>query len=197
MALRSIAVHTSGLTGRRLAVMGMLLATLFGSGAVGRLMSRDWVVTARGRQFAHDWIQAVIEGRREVAYEMSLPPPQRQTRGIDLVEYYGSDPEKNDALQRYFADSPARELAEFGSVGTLRYEGVFDAGRGAPYGDLIALEYLLEYRDEGQPKSTRFHVIVQRKPHRQNGRGQWFVHQLGIPEEKERQLEAIRELDRS
>jgi hypothetical protein len=197
LALRSIAVSSAGLTGRRLAVAGILLATLFASGAVTRLTSRDWIVTSRARRFADDWLQLVLDGHREAAYEMSLPPSMRQTPGVDLEKIYGEDPKKNDALQRYFADSPARELVKFGPAGKLHYEGILDAGRNTEQGDLVGLEYLLEYREGDETKSTRIQLAVQRKLHGKNGRGQWTLQHVGTAEERERRLEQIRDLQSS
>ncbi len=194
VALRSIAVSTAGLSGRRLAVTGLLLAALFAAAAVGRQVSRDWIVTSRAARFGRQWLQAVIDGRRELAYEMCLPPTMRQTPGTDLVKYYGGNPEKNEALQRYFDDSPTRELAQFGAEGKLHYLGVYDAGWSPSQGDVIGLEFRWDYREAGQPKSTRVHLVVQRKMHRRKGRGQWFVKHVDTPEEEERRLETIRDL---
>lgn len=195
VALRSIAVNTEVLSGRWLAVAGLLLAALFAAAAVSREISRDWVVTSRAERFGRAWLQAVVDGRLEVAYEMCLPPTMRQTPGTDLVKYYGGNPEKNEALQQYFDNSPARELAKFGADGQLHYLGVYDAGWSPRQGDLIGLEFEFDYRDAGQPKSTRIHLVVQRRVHRQKGRGQWFVKNVDTPEEQQRRLETIRDLE--
>jgi hypothetical protein len=184
-ALRSIAVSTAGLTGRRLAVAGAALGVLFASAAAARLVSRDLIIASRGQRFANAWVGLAAAGRREAAYEMTLPPARRQLPGTDLAEFYQSSAESNEELQQFFATSPTKELVEFGSQGTLRLEEVLDVARSSFYGDVVAMIYVLEYVESGQPKTARIHLVARRSSHKRTGQGQWRIEHVGLPEKAE------------
>jgi hypothetical protein len=184
-AWRSITVSTAGLTGRRLAVAGVLLGVLFASTAAARLVSRDLIIASRGQEFANAWLELAAAGHREAAYEMTLPPARRQLPGTDLAEFYQRSAENNEELQQYFSQSPAKELIQFGSEGTVRLEEVLDVARSSFYGDVVALIYVLDYIEQGQPKTTRLHLVARRSRHKRTGRGQWRIEHLGLPEEAE------------
>jgi hypothetical protein len=183
LALRAIATSTAGLTGRWLAVAGVTLGVFFASAAVGRLMSRDGVITARARKFADGWLRLAAQGRREEAYEMTLAPPRRQLPGTrtSLREYYENSPEANQRLQQFFDNSPARELVEFGAEGTLRFERIIDAVSDPRLGDLVGMVYGLDYVEGDEAKIARIHLVVRRSRHRKTGRGQWTVRRVEDP----------------
>jgi hypothetical protein len=185
LALRSISVSTAGLAGRWLAVIGVLLAVFFASTATARFISRDWIVTARARRFADDWLQMAAEGRREEAYEMTLSPAQRQLPGTELAEFYASSAERNEELQQFFAESPARDLVEYGSQGTLQFEEVIHSGKSSYYGDMVGMIYTLTYTADDETKAVKIHLIVRRSRHRKSGHGQWSVEHVGDPKDVE------------
>lgn len=183
LALRATAAQRAELSGRRLALAGLALALFFATAAVGRLISRDTVLITRARQVADAWLELARENRREEAYEMTLIPRHRQPKDADLAGYYAGSAERNEELQEYFKVSPVRELFEHGGNGKLRFLQTVDAGRSFYYGDLVSLEYVLEYRDGDAPQQLPLVVIAQRTRHAKTGRGQWVIHYVGEPKE--------------
>jgi hypothetical protein len=185
VALRAIRVSTAGLTGRALAVVGLALGALFLSAAATRTVSRDWIMTRRGRQFAADWLQLVAADEREKAYEMTLTPERRQLPGADLRKFYSDDAERFEQLQQFFDDSPLEVIVEHGRDGQFRLREILDSGHASDYGDYVSAMFSFDYSDGQRRVSQPVHIVVRRLLHRRTGRGQWFVEHVGDVEDPE------------
>jgi hypothetical protein len=188
LALRAIATDTAGLTGRRLAIAGMIVGVFFAATATSRLMTRDWIIATRAKKFAGDWLQLAIDGRREEAYEMTLAPERRQLPTTDLPAYYAGSPERNEHLQRFYDESPMKELIEFGTAGTVRLDRIVDTLQDHRSRDIVGLIYSLEYVDGDTPHTLKIRLVLRRSRHPRTGRGQWVVWQVGDPADPEDQV---------
>lgn len=117
-ALRPSRVAHVRPAGRSLAIAGLVLALLFGSWGVTYSQMRQSHLVHGAEVFAQEWLDLLGRGKREIAYELTLPQLQRQL--------------KNMSLERYYAVSNKEKNQQFGSFITMETpQAIYDA-KGKP-----------------------------------------------------------------
>ena len=122
LALIRIGQQSDVLSGRKLAVAGLLLGLFFGVWATTRYFSERWIVTEQAQDFVEDWLQAVLDGDLESAHQATLEFYLREPEGTRLKEYYANDSEQLSLLQEYFSEGMAKTLADLGERGEFRFD---------------------------------------------------------------------------
>jgi hypothetical protein len=84
------------LTGRRMALIGLALAILFGTWGVTWTVSRRMVINRQARAHASEWLGLMQEGENMRAHQLTLSVVERLPLGSSLQEYYFDDPEESD-----------------------------------------------------------------------------------------------------
>ena len=113
----------SFLTGRRLALAGLWLSVVFAAAGPS-----DWLVHRRllrneARQFAAVWFHDLQQGQPQKAYQLTLPPAQRQPRNDKLWDFYRNSPRWRKELELYVQTPLQRTLLALGPKATVRYYG--------------------------------------------------------------------------
>lgn len=74
--------------GMRAAMIGMLAASLFLTWGVWERHLKYNQLSEEATRFAHDWLDVVRTGNRELSIELHLHPARRQPATVPLKEYY-------------------------------------------------------------------------------------------------------------
>jgi hypothetical protein len=98
-ALRSIDRNPSGLTGKRLAIVGLCLSLFFFAWAVSRLVISNRVAKTQAQEIASKWLTIIREGDYYLAHQWVISTYRRQRGNVSLSEFYNSNADaKKDFL---------------------------------------------------------------------------------------------------
>ena len=109
-AFRGINRVDSNLTGRGLAVTGLLLALLFGSMAPARHYKRKAAVNQQAEQFAMRWFALLQKGSVYTAHQLLMDPKRRLSTSLIPLEEYQNDVKLKDMLEQFVGDEPIKTL---------------------------------------------------------------------------------------
>ncbi|MCP3690905.1 MAG: DUF4190 domain-containing protein [Planctomycetaceae bacterium] len=112
LALRGINRIESNLTGRGLAVTGLLLALLFGSMAPARHYMRKTAVNQQAEQFAMRWFTLLQKGSIYTAHQLLMDPKRRLSTSLIPLEEYQNDVKLKDMIEQFVSDEPIKTLVE-------------------------------------------------------------------------------------
>ncbi len=205
VALYVVRASEDELSGRWLALAGMTFACLFGSWGASMFYTHETTLFNQARKYCDEWLQLVADGRLYEAFELHLDYEDREAPKTNLAGVYegtehddhahediGSEghglgtPSKVAVFHEWWAQSPRRELVEFGSTGTITFlhprasDKYNDMGTVAV--DELPLDYRLDYEVDGKKKSLTFVVIMNRFNF--TGRYEWSVAEVIIPKKK-------------
>jgi hypothetical protein len=157
-ALRSVARSPDTLVGRKAALAAMGLAVFFGSFAPARVYVQRSIISSRAREFAEMWLTLVQDGELQEAFQWSLSPDERVTAGVDLEQFYQSNPEQHEAFSEYFRHEPLSILAEWGARGQIEFIDNVSTMGGVD--DSVAIQdYRIVFpRDDLAPLAVRLHL---------------------------------------
>lgn len=84
-------------------LFGTVVACITGSWALAETKFRNDVYYTTAGKFAEKWLGSISEGKRELAFEMTINEGYRQLESMDLVEFYNADMKARSALEIFFA----------------------------------------------------------------------------------------------
>ena len=87
-----------------------VVAGITGGWSFAETKFRNDVYYNTAGEFAEEWLQLVSEGKRELAFEMTINEGYRQLETMDLVEFYNADMKARAALEVFF-DRPGAKAA--------------------------------------------------------------------------------------
>lgn len=163
--------QNSFLTGRGLALGGLWLSVVFAAAGPS-----DWLVHRRllrneARQFAAVWFRDLQRGQPQKAYQLTLPPAQRQPRNDALWDVYRNNPRWRKELRLYVQAPLQRTLLALGPKATARYWGC--GGQVAADGaEMVELVYAITY-DDPPGKKTFFANLGLERLRLENGQADW------------------------
>jgi hypothetical protein len=187
-ARRSIARSEDVVSGRRAAVIGLVLSLLFGAWAAVRFYARERVLSQQAREHAEQWIDFVREGRLYEAHQLRLTQHERQPPDADLAEYYETDEMMGHDFNEFCGDPSVKKIAELGDTGRVRYvrdeEFACEAMHGSRL-DIVTQEYAVDYEEDGEPRSVP--VLIGMARVREYGAEEnfWYVRGVKDPNELE------------
>jgi hypothetical protein len=162
-SLRRISEPRANLAGRRLAMLGILLAVLFGAWAPSRYYTRQRHFFEAARQFADSWLALVREGKLQEAHQLTLMHHRRQATTAGLPRFYRENEQERQALANYFRKPLIKSLVELGT----KAEFVYRAGHAiSPPEDgrqLVVLDYEARWQDESGPRTLPFLLSLERQ----------------------------------
>ncbi len=190
VALKQIALRPGELTGRPVALCGLILAMFFAGLGPTRAYMAHKLLLDDARRFSDRWVELVREGKLYEAYELHLRPPERQLPGSDFQQYYGILPkviekprmtpmeyslgrlQPRNAILAFYAEAPLKQMVEAGPDAKIAFEEVtsIDRHRGT---DIVALRYVMTYNEDGREETIRFHIEMRRNYNARSG-GQWW-----------------------
>ncbi len=170
-------------SGRGAAVAALCLATLMGSYAPARSISRDRTLYAEAREKAEAWISLIQQGRLQEAHQLSLNASDRFKGPGSLDAHYAgvplrststnhaddegmsaemAGPSLGDQLKEFIAKPGTAKLLELGPQARIQHLG--DVAINFEYGDLrITQRYRASGVHAGRPESFEFLVHATRR----------------------------------
>lgn len=157
-------------TGLSAALIGLVLATLFGVWGATERRLKYQTLSAQGIQFASRWLDLVAQGDIEMALQLNQHPSFRQPASMSLVEYYQSSTEGQNAMQ-LFRESPGNsELLRAGNA--VEWE----LDRPADFYNFSGRQLLATYwRDRSGTIRTPMIVRLEFMPATEDKLAQWMI----------------------
>ncbi len=157
LALRSIAVAPRPTTGKRLAVAGLCLATLFLGWGMGRHFHHQMHVRTVAREFADDWLRVLANGDLPRAYQLHVAREFRQDpRSIKRRMTMVKD-EPDVSLSGFFDDPAVNKFLAAGKDVRFQFEEVALQSR-----DGLADELILKYTFDTAEAKVPLWITVRR-----------------------------------
>jgi hypothetical protein len=183
-ALRSLAVNQPRLIGRKAALGGLVLAAAFGAWGVTQEIGRQVVISGQARRHAQHWLELVQAGRILEADQLHQPQDSRQPPETRLEVFYKQDSEARGRMDAFFQQPALKKIAAVGPLGTFRYErdeGMASEQVAQMPMDYISQHFVLEYEEDGQPRSLPFLVTLTRLVNRATGEVRWDLREVALP----------------
>ncbi|MBI2481035.1 MAG: hypothetical protein HYV60_21090 [Planctomycetia bacterium] len=192
--IRVSAAH-SRYSGRGAAVVALCLATLIGSYAPARTISRERAICAQARTKTEEWISLLQQGRVHEAHQLSLNTGERFQGPASLDTHYAEVPPRSSSsssdeemgemmgpspaeLLKGFVGEPAvKKLAEFGTQ--ARIEHLRDLSISFESQDLkITQEFRASAVHDGHPESIEF--LVRATRHEEGNFADWKIGEIEL-----------------
>ena len=109
-AMRKISTSAGELVGWNLAFLGLLLAILFGVAAPVHTLTRHHWIEIRAEEFADQFLDLLLNGRTQAAFQLSLAPGRRKPLDYDLSEEFKKNPKAQQKYDEFMQREPARTL---------------------------------------------------------------------------------------
>lgn len=183
VALRTLAANPTQLIGRKAALAGLSLALLFGTWSVTHAAVRRHLLFAEARIHAQQWLEMVQAGRLLEAHQLHLPQESRRSPGTPLEAFYNQDREGKQAMETFFRQPPLKELVAAGPGGTVRFqrdELIESEQNIGTQLDTITQRYVLDYREDDQPRTMEFLLTLTRKYRREHDEFRWEVRDASL-----------------
>lgn len=174
VALARIGTDSPALTGRKLALAGLVLSTLCLSIAPSyRLMSRH-LHRNEARQFASAWFGFLANDQPQMAHQLTEPPHSRRVLDERLWDVYAEDYELAGKLNIFTTNAAVRALLELGNGARIRfYETQLQyPERGTERIDLL---YAVTFEEKGVKKTFFVSLKMLRAADAGDGRAGWRV----------------------
>lgn len=173
VALARIGTESPALTGRKLALAGLVLSTVCISIAPShRLVSRH-LLRSEARRFASEWFRFLANNEPRKAHQLSKSPQQRLTLDDQLWDVYGEDSQLAEGLRIFTEKAPVRKLLAWGDGARIGFCGIPFQGR--EFGDdTVTLLYAISPEEEGQ-KALIVVLNMQRVADAGDGRASWYI----------------------
>ncbi len=174
IALRRIRAADGELTGRNLAILGLLLAVLFGIAAPARAITRRHWLAQRAEAFTGRFLELLEEGHGHAAHQLTVHPLQRKPLTSALPASYANDPESQRAYEGFAAREPAHALLAHGAGATvelLKIEVLPSDERG----DSAVVRYRIDFKEGGITRNINVALIVERPAPRGGRDEQWQI----------------------
>ncbi len=193
LALRNIAASQDELMGRKLAIVGLMFGLFFAGFAPSRRIIDRQLAYADAQQFGEHWLQMIGEGRLYEAFELHLPPQERQPPGSDLQRYYGELPsvpimppmtpeeemsgkyQPPNRIRRFYATPVVVPIVLHAADGQFKFERNLRLERESSTDVIVSQLYSLIYSEEGRQKESRFVVVMKRHYNQLLGNNYWHV----------------------
>jgi hypothetical protein len=155
-ALRRIKKDDS-LTGRKMALTGLLLSLVFVVAAPADWWEYRRIVRAEARQFSTLWFRLLRDDEPQKAYQLTLGLQSRHPLDDRLWAFYRSDAKLREQLEDYVKSPLVRTLLALGPKAEVRfYETSGQTHENVE--DMVEQLYAVTYEEEGEKKS--FFVVV-------------------------------------
>jgi hypothetical protein len=196
LALRSVHDETRPTSGRKGAVVALVLSLFILGSAPTRYITTMNMITHQARRHAESWLELVREGRLQEAHQLTLDLYSRVNPGLNLESHYEERPEAPtsafpDPMAMMQQFSPAAELQNFFSQAGLRdvvkaapnveFEFVRSAGferSSSPTTQVVDLRFMARYELDGRPQRNRFRILMERNLMTHAGVTHWRVRSM-------------------
>ncbi|MCY2991996.1 MAG: DUF4190 domain-containing protein [Planctomycetota bacterium] len=183
-ALRTLAVNQPRLIGHKAALCGLVLAAVFGAWGVTQEIGRQVVISGQARRHALHWLELVQTGRILEADQLHHAQDSRQPPETRLNVFYKQDSAARKRMEEFFQLPVLKKVAAVGPRGTLRYErdeSLTSEQIAQMPVEYISQRFVLDYEEDGQPRSLPFLVTLTRRYIRATGEVRWDLRDVALP----------------
>ena len=160
-ALRRIGKDATGLSGRKTAWLGTSISLIFLVAAPTDTAAYHRVLAGEARQFSKLWLQFLTQGEPQKAYQLTLPPQDRQPFDARLWDYYRNNLQQRQHLETYTEQPAVRALLALGAKVQVRFYQTANVAQEIN-GDFVEQWYAVTYEEEGEKRSFFVRVSVER-----------------------------------
>lgn len=106
---------------KKCALASVIVAGVTGGWSFAETKFRNDAYYHTAGDFAEEWLQYISEGKRELAFEMTINEGYRQLESMDLVEFYNADMKARAALEIFFERSGVKAVMKRGNNAKWEY----------------------------------------------------------------------------
>jgi hypothetical protein len=160
--------------GRRLALLGMALAMLFGTWGCTRYYTRQQWLCAQARTYADAFVKLLEEKKFQEAHQLHGRGGQRPGKNVSLGEFYRTDKQARTNFNVFYGAGPLEAIYE--SVEPIKGEFVeIDSLETQLRTDQVVLRYHVSYDQQRRPRELMMRVLIRRTPDSDTGDYSWYV----------------------
>ena len=168
VALTRIARLPSEISGRWLALAGIVLALFWGTAGIAQNLTERRLVNLGSRDFALQWFEYLKRGEPAKALEMAKPATSRRPFDQELVDAFLSDEVEYESLQEFVAKPEVRAMLALGDQAQVRHFTCLDSSS-----DSVSQVYAVTYDDHGTKKSFLVKMGLKRNEYPRQGVSAW------------------------
>lgn len=109
--LRNIRASNGALSGKAVAVTGLMLALFFSATAFSNFTARRVIARRQAEQIADRWIQMVEHGSMQAAHQWTIPYVMREAPTLPLAAIYAAE-EGKQQLADFLGKEPGKSLSQ-------------------------------------------------------------------------------------
>ena len=173
-AMRKISTSAGELVGWNLAFLGLLLAILFGVAAPVHTFTRHHWIEVRAEEFADQFLDLLLNGRTQAAFQLSLAPGRRKPLDYDLSEDFKKNPKAQQLYDEFTQHEPARTLLALRQQAKIEQLSSQWLASGDE-NDQVAVLYRISQPDSTATNAFNLRLDVMRFVDGTSGREQWQI----------------------
>jgi hypothetical protein len=173
-ALRRFRRNPGTLSGRTMAVIGLLLSLGFGTAAPSDWLAYHWTARREARRFGESFFRYLAQDEPQKAFQLFVPANQRQPLDDRLWGVYNHDDKLRKGLENFVAMPVVRTLLALGPQASVRFYETAEQ-RQVENNDEVTQLYAVTYDDAGEKKSFFVKLQMVRQPLPIGGTG-WRVY---------------------
>ncbi len=171
-------------SGRWLAVVGLMAALTLGAVTISNHLARRHWAQQEAQQFTDHWVEALRLGRRRTVHEMSLTPHKRCPSNRTLSHCYRNTPGRRDAMDRYLdpknrQTAAIRQMLRWGRSAQSQRISTRILSFSQSRRDVVGVEYRIRFEDPRFDKSSKtpryLRVQVERTIDPSSGKAHWRI----------------------
>ncbi len=168
--------------GRGPAWIGLVLCLIFLTWGVSHQLARQYLVARQSQVFGERWLQMILAGQVQEAYQLRLHPSERRGSAAEVASFLARDEESRFAFEQFAREDLLVDLLELGPQATVQPVGTegFESHRSRFEGrvDTIALRYRVQGDRDGSPESLVVRLVLSRSRERELPEASWRVVQF-------------------
>ncbi len=176
-ALRRIRSNVPAMTGRKMALTGLVFSLVFLIAAPTHWYAYRAMIRNEARQFCAQWFKYLAQDEPQKAFQLLTDPKERQPLDDGLWDYYRGNPDARKGLERNVANPMIRTMLVLGPGALARFYQI-EAQQREKDADAVDLWYAVTYDEKGERKSffVRMELTRTKQP---NGTADWRILHLG------------------
>ncbi|MCC7083821.1 MAG: DUF4190 domain-containing protein [Pirellulales bacterium] len=175
VAMRRISASEE-LTGWYIALLGLLLAILFGVAAPARTLSRQYWLACRAEAFSGKFLEFLQHDKPYAAHQLRERSGVRKPLNEALPEAYNNDPESQKSFAKFVAEEPMKSLLEAGQKSVIMRTSTESLGRDDQH-DLCVVHYQITAPGR---KPISVMIAVKRSLEYSTGRETWQIENVAV-----------------
>ena len=165
LALWRITRNVTELTGRKAALVGLILSCFFAASVGSQRFYYDRLLCREAEQFASIWFNLLAENRPYDACQLLLSRDDRRQTHEKLGDFYRNHPKLREEIDsKYLGLPPVKMLLELGpkaKVQNVRTVGLWQQFQR----NYVRQVYSVSYDENGKKKTVAIELSMERKVH--------------------------------